>query len=145
MPLEVCAAEIVSNLAWLIFVAASFLLWRRWVRPQLGGRCRRSLCALLAVLLMMFPIISISDDLHPDSVAAVEGESKVRLMPLAHSLRASTAPALHLAPPAQLSTYRATEPETGSTGLIVRPAHAGGARAEARTSGYRGPPTNLLT
>jgi len=80
MPIEISTAENLSNLAWLVFAAASLLLWRQWLQPQLGGRSRRSFCALLSVLLLMFPIISISDDLHPDLVAAVECESKSRLL-----------------------------------------------------------------
>jgi hypothetical protein len=80
MPIEVSTAENVSNLAWLIFASISLVLWHYRVLPHLGGRPRRSLCALLGVLLLMFPIISISDDLHPDLVAAVEGESKSRLL-----------------------------------------------------------------
>jgi hypothetical protein len=82
MPLEVSTAENVSNLTWLVFAAASLLLWRYRLLPHLGSGARRSLCALLCVLLLMFPIISISDDLHPDMVAAVEGESKSRLLKL---------------------------------------------------------------
>jgi hypothetical protein len=80
MPLEISTAENLSNLAWVVFAVSCLVLWRQWVFPELGGRSGRSLCALLSVLLLMFPIISISDDLHPDLVAAVEGESKSRLL-----------------------------------------------------------------
>ncbi len=76
MHFDLTAAENLSNVAWLVFAFASVALWRRLVLPGLGWGIRRSLFALVCFLIFMFPVISISDDLHPDLVIAAEGDGK---------------------------------------------------------------------
>ncbi len=78
MRMDLTAAENLSNLAWLVFAFASLVLWRRKVLPGLGLQTRRSLFALICFLIFMFPVISISDDLHPDLIIAAEGDAKSR-------------------------------------------------------------------
>jgi len=145
MPIEISTAENVSNLTWLVFAAASLLVWRYRVLPQLGSRSGRSLCALLCVLLLMFPIISISDDLHPDMVAAVEGESKSRLLKPADASRPADCSAWHLplwalapAGPAEWPALVSVE----RVRPVVRPAAS---RVEVFSSRFRGPPSSQLS
>jgi hypothetical protein len=76
MTIDLTAAENLSNLTWLIFAFASVVLWRRKLLPGLGSRAHRSLLALICLVVFMFPVISISDDLHPDLIIAAEGDGK---------------------------------------------------------------------
>jgi hypothetical protein len=99
MPVDVGLAENLSNLTWLVFAGASIFLWRRKILPALGDRWGRSLFALAGVLLLMFPVISLSDDLHPDLVIAAEGEGKSKRLLAANG----HAPNSHSSPAAQLA------------------------------------------
>ncbi len=78
--MEVGTAENLSNLTWLVFALAALAGWRARVLPTLvsSRAARRSLIALAGVLLLMFPVISLSDDLHPDVVLSVEDAGKSR-------------------------------------------------------------------
>ncbi len=145
MPLEISTAENVSNLTWVIFAAASLLWWRVSVRPKLGRRFRRSLWALLGVLLLMFPIISISDDLHPDMIAAVEGESKSRVLKPADTPR----PAPHATSQAMPFAVTAAVPFAGPTVEIrsgFQPlAIPVSSRVEVFAPRFRAPPDTQLS
>lgn len=78
MQFDLTAAENLSNFAWLVFALASVALWRPRVLPGLGFWTCRSLFALVCFVIFMFPVISISDDLHPDLIIAAEGDGKSR-------------------------------------------------------------------
>ncbi|MFY9660931.1 MAG: hypothetical protein WAJ97_09935 [Terriglobales bacterium] len=64
--------ELFLNLCWLSLLAPSYFLWRqRSASPSLGRRGRSSavpplvfLCVLGCALVLLFPVISASDDLH---------------------------------------------------------------------------------
>ncbi|HVM93269.1 MAG TPA: hypothetical protein VMT67_10690 [Terriglobales bacterium] len=65
--------EILLNLCWLALVLPAFALWRK--RSFSDRSTRRSvlfLCALGCTLVLLFPIISASDDLHASSFAIEE-------------------------------------------------------------------------
>jgi hypothetical protein len=65
------------NLFWLLLAAASFALWRRepGVRPRgRAGASARSAITLACALAVLFPVISLTDDLHGEQ-AAVEDSS----------------------------------------------------------------------
>jgi hypothetical protein len=54
--------ELILNLAWAALAAAMFLVWTcHGVRK--GFSSRRQLAALAVLLLILFPVISVSDDL----------------------------------------------------------------------------------
>ncbi len=54
--------EVLLNLAWLVLTAVMALLWFRFgVRRGVSGPAQ--LMALLVLLLVLFPVISVSDDL----------------------------------------------------------------------------------
>ncbi len=61
------------NLLWLLIALASFVWWwARWSTPEpekRGNRSRVSFLALSCVLFLLFPVISLSDDLQ--EIAAV--------------------------------------------------------------------------
>jgi hypothetical protein len=64
--------ELFLNLCWLSLLAPAYLLWRlRIVSPSACNRTRSSsvpplvfLCVLGCALVLLFPVISASDDLH---------------------------------------------------------------------------------
>ncbi|MGA7686112.1 MAG: hypothetical protein WCC32_03135 [Terriglobales bacterium] len=67
--------ELVLNLCWLALVLPAFVLWRR--RASLDRSTRGSLlfvCTLGCVLVLLFPVISASDDLHSSSQAMEESK-----------------------------------------------------------------------
>jgi hypothetical protein len=69
---SVVRMELFLNLCWLSLLAPSYFLWRqRSASPSLGRRGRSSavpplvfLCVLGCALVLLFPVISASDDLH---------------------------------------------------------------------------------
>ncbi|HEX3891063.1 MAG TPA: hypothetical protein VHW46_00700 [Terracidiphilus sp.] len=54
--------EIFLNLAWSLLAIASVLLWTSQER-RIGSERRLPLIALVLLLMMLFPVISVSDDL----------------------------------------------------------------------------------
>jgi hypothetical protein len=65
--------ESLLNSVWVLLAAGALLAWRRQI-PACRDHARR-LVALLCVLLLIFPVISATDDLHPVT-QAVEEPSK---------------------------------------------------------------------
>ncbi len=71
--------ELVLNLSWLLLAVACYHFW--WPRQRRAGagkpRCFRGLLALGCALVVLFPIISVTDDLHEEQ--AVMEDSSARL------------------------------------------------------------------
>jgi hypothetical protein len=55
--------ELLLNLAWLLLALPAYWLWKRG-GPEGGPSSRRSLMALACGLVLLFPVISATDDLH---------------------------------------------------------------------------------
>src|SRR5579872_6357621 len=71
--------ETFLNLVWLAVTLAAVWLWRyRWVgsRPHPTHSCRMEVVAIVCVLALLFPVISLTDDLHPEVVPADTVSSK---------------------------------------------------------------------
>jgi hypothetical protein len=71
--------ELLLNLCWLALMLPAFLLWRR--RNPSDRSTRRSLlfvCTLACLLILLFPFISASDDLH-GGVQAIEESKRTQL------------------------------------------------------------------
>ena len=58
--------ELLLNLAWVFLALPAYWLWRRDAgsRPARGVNSLQCLLALGCVLVLLFPVISASDDLH---------------------------------------------------------------------------------
>ena len=58
--------ELLLNLAWLLLALPAYWLWRRSVatRAQGGFGSLQCLLALACLLVLLFPVISATDDLH---------------------------------------------------------------------------------
>jgi len=55
--------ELVLNLAWVLLAALLFCLWLRSA-PRIGVDRRTQFAALAVLLLILFPVISVTDDLQ---------------------------------------------------------------------------------
>lgn len=61
--------ELLLNVIWVALAASAFLIFLHARRDHCDRSCwGRSLLALACVWLLLFPIISASDDLHPSAV-----------------------------------------------------------------------------
>ncbi|MGA9978772.1 MAG: hypothetical protein WBQ08_09065 [Candidatus Sulfotelmatobacter sp.] len=58
--------ELLLNLAWLLLALPAYWLWRRSFATRAQGRLssRQCLLALACLLVLLFPVISATDDLH---------------------------------------------------------------------------------
>jgi hypothetical protein len=73
--------ELFLNLCWLSLLLPACLLWRRRISTTTSDRPARSLvfvCALGCALILLFPVISASDDLHAMRPEMEESERSFR-------------------------------------------------------------------
>jgi hypothetical protein len=83
--------ELILNLVWFASVAAAFLTWYRW-RAESGQSQGQQLIVLVVVLAILFPVISMTDDVwaaqnpaEPDS-----GQRRQLLCVVVHGLAPTT-------------------------------------------------------
>ena len=71
--------ETILNLLWLLVTLAALWLWRfRWLVSRRNPRARVFLetVAMVCALALLFPVISLTDDLHPEIVAVDASSGK---------------------------------------------------------------------
>jgi hypothetical protein len=71
--------ETFLNLVWLAVTVAAIWLWRfRWTASRRNPRhsTRMEAVAMVCVLALLFPVISLTDDLHPETVAVDAASGK---------------------------------------------------------------------
>jgi len=95
--------ETFLNLVWLAITVAAIWLWRfRWIVSRRNPRhsTRMEAVAMVCVLSLLFPVISLTDDLHPETVAVDASSGKRNACLIAASapqVRAATvSPVTHL-------------------------------------------------
>jgi hypothetical protein len=96
--------ETILNLIWLGITLVAIWLWRfRWVasRPSSRRDARLEAVAMVCVLALLFPVISLTDDLHPE-VVPVDSISSKRNHCL---LAASCAQAEHAKVPSSVRSW----------------------------------------
>lgn len=79
--------ELLLNLAWLLLVLPGYWLWRRGVQLRVASS-RQCLLALGCMFVLLFPVISATDDLHAMRAEMEEsspGKRAVRLVGERHS------------------------------------------------------------
>jgi len=89
--------ELLLNLVWVALAVGLFLIFWRCGGPAARPGVPRylSLIALAGVLLLLFPVISASDDLHPTQALAEEATRRVsHLGSPVNFLAGSSAPAI---------------------------------------------------
>jgi hypothetical protein len=78
--------ETILNLVWLAVTLAALGLWRfRWTgaRRNPGHNVRLEAVAMVCILALLFPVISLTDDLHPEVIPVDASSSKRALCLLA--------------------------------------------------------------
>lgn len=91
--------ELLLNLIWLTLAVGTvfaFLRGRRVSAWLVGVPCRKSLVALACIAVLLFPIVSASDDLHPTQAVMEDAAKRVRVVAPLHLLR--TTPPLPMLP-----------------------------------------------
>jgi hypothetical protein len=88
--------ELLLNLIWLTLATGTLLAFvcrRRGFGSMMQVSCRKSLLALACVVVLLFPIVSASDDLHPVQAVAEEATKRIQfaVVPF-HSARTSAPP-----------------------------------------------------
>jgi len=71
--------ETLLNLLWLVVTLATLWLWRfRWLTAHRHPRTRvfQEVVAVSCALALLFPVISLTDDLHPEIVAVDASSGK---------------------------------------------------------------------
>jgi hypothetical protein len=71
--------ETFLNLVWLAVTVAAIWLWRfRWTVSRRNPKhsTRMEAVAMVCVLALLFPVISLTDDLHPETVAVDAASGK---------------------------------------------------------------------
>jgi hypothetical protein len=128
--------ELALNLVWLILALPAFVVWRR--QP---ASARNSGVVLLGCLLvLLFPIVSVTDDLHPISAEIEE------CSPLKRALKQSTcvkSPTCGYdnqgtAPPLHVTLF---QPENDPFGSVSEYLHILPPQTQGRTADGRAPPT----
>lgn len=74
--------ELALNLFWLVLAVASVALWYRSRRRSPSHRhpSLRSFLSLGCVLALLFPVISLTDDLHGEQIALEDSKSPQRIL-----------------------------------------------------------------
>lgn len=77
--------ELLLNLAWLLLALPGYWLWRRGAGARAGRRVSSLQCllALGCALVLLFPVISASDDLHAMRAEMEESSTNKRTVRLA--------------------------------------------------------------
>jgi hypothetical protein len=82
--------ELLLNLAWLLLVLPAYILWRN-SRTQRKITPMQCLLTLGCMLVILFPVISASDDLHAMQAEMEESPAGKRCVCHAHSEKSSSA------------------------------------------------------
>ena len=132
--------EFVLNTVWfLVAAAAMVLLLPRWDRAGRGSNLTRDLLLLSCLAALLFPVISMTDDLHAQQMAFEEASTnQKRLLKATDQCRAPWGD--HYAP-ALPSILSSQNPLTSAVDVPVdEPQHVVSAAASCRASG-RAPPS----
>lgn len=139
--------ETLLNLIWLMVAMAAIWLWRfRWSvsRPNPAHSARVEAAAMVCFVALLFPVISLTDDLHPETavVDAASGKRNACLIAAsAPHLRAAT---LHLESHSPLGTIsKPFEAVNSSVADISALVQLGDPTFLAGSSSGRSPPSFL--
>lgn len=128
--------ELALNLVWCAIVIASAIRFALWSRGQTGGRRAMVALATVCMLALLFPIISLTDDLHATATMAEDSSALRRIVSsatlLSHGLDSIAALALspRIAP---FALALVCEPVVATVALVL----AGFGRVQT----LRGPPS----
>jgi hypothetical protein len=131
--------ELLLNLAWLLLALPSYWLWRRQTRRFSSLQC---LLALGCMLVLLFPVISASDDLHAMRAEMEDSSIGKRAVRQAGSDKNSAWANRLQAPPAVAVSVRLVAPEVGR--LTVAVTRVSPLARPCVFQGGRAPPVSFL-
>jgi cytochrome bd-type quinol oxidase subunit 2 len=137
--------ELLLNLVWVLLALPAYWLWRRDAGSRLARRVSALQCllALGCVLVLLFPVISASDDLHAMRTEMEESASSKRTVRQAGSDKNSAwVNRLQGAPAVVASAVWLAAPEAGR--LEVSVACLAPLTGPCDWHGGRAPPSSLL-
>ena len=79
--------ETILNLVWFFIAVAGIWLWRnRWSARHAGDETRmgQGWMALVVIIFLLFPVISLTDDLHPGPTYLEDSSASKRRAPALH-------------------------------------------------------------
>jgi hypothetical protein len=137
--------ELLLNLVWLLLVLPAYWLWRRGAGARVACRVtpRQCLLALGCVVVLLFPVISATDDLHAMRAEMEESAASKRTVLQAASERHSAWVNRLQGPPA-LAASAAQLPELAAALLEVCVPHLAPAARPCVWHAGRAPPSSLL-
>jgi hypothetical protein len=137
--------ELLLNLAWMLLALPAYWLWRSDTEARQGRRVTSLQCllALGCVLVLLFPVISASDDLHAMKAEMEDSSISKRTVRQAVSDKHSAWVNRLQGPPAMAASAEwRVAPEVGLLEVLVSPASPL-ARSGVLHAG-RAPPFSLL-
>jgi hypothetical protein len=137
--------ELLLNLAWMLLALPAYWLWRQGTGdgPARGVNSLQCLLALACVLVLLFPVISASDDLHAMRAEMEDSSISKRTVRQAGSDKNSAWVNRLQGPPVALaSAVRLVAPEVGR--FIVSVAPVSPLNRPCVFRGGRAPPSPLL-
>jgi hypothetical protein len=125
--------ELFLNLCWLALLLPAYLLWRRRVSSQPWTRASFVIvCTLSCALVLLFPVVSASDDLHAVGQAMEESKRSLRHSGncgcAIHSLNHASLPALTASDSPKVvfeQVGTVFSPSAHSRGILFAPAPTG--------------------
>ena len=137
--------ELLLNLLWLTLVLPAVLIWRRHSvcsRSLWHPRSFRAIVLLGCLLVLLFPVVSATDDLHPIRNEIEESNPCRRA---AKQMPAPQSPAWNMGPPpVYLVEVASFSPNQETCGSVSEYLPVLFERVYSGTSGCRAPPYSLL-
>lgn len=139
--------ELLLNLLWLMLALPAYWVWRREV--ECGRGCERwkslrSVLVLGCILMLLFPVISATDDLHFIRPEMEESASSKRALKQAAGDRASNSAKIAITPPATVTEVPLVGPVAQICGRLLIPSFRPSFSILHDDHARRGPPASLF-
>ena len=139
--------ELLLNLLWLTLALSAIWLWRREPAHAMhsrGHRRGRPFLLLICILVLLFPVVSATDDLHPMRAEMEESNPSKRTVRQAHAGKTS-AWLTDGVPPARLIHLARFFPERQVCGESSRYFLLLPSNTSTGSAGSRAPPANSIS
>ena len=135
--------ELLLNLVWLMLALPAYWIWRREAACAHAGETGKSLrCIMMlgCILILLFPVISATDDLHFIRPEMEESSSSKRALKQAVGDKSFSSLKITIAPAAAAMETALTGPVPGICALVLIPNISPLTSASHESRAQRGPP-----
>lgn len=135
--------ELLLNLVWLMLALPAYWIWRREARSACegnAGKSVRSVLVLTCILMLLFPVISATDDLHFIRPEMEESTSSKRTLKQAADDKAPSSLKVAASPLAVSAEITVLEPTVCACGLVFISAITPPLSISHESLPLRGPP-----